>query len=95
MSDLPVSHTPSMPGKIPELISDFHQFLSPLRHPADVGHFPHHMLKGRRRIFFPPVPAVRRTQRHLRAGCAQAALVLLVATAARRLLLSAAAAPLL
>ena len=69
--------------------------LSPLRHPADVGHFPHHALKGRRRVFFPPVPAVRRTQRHLRAGCAQAALVLLVAAAARHLLLSAAAAPLL
>ena len=45
--------------------------------------------------FFPPVPAFRHAQRHLRAGCAQAALVLLVAAAARRLLLSAAAAPLL
>ena len=47
------------------------------------------------RLKDPPVPAVRRTQRHFRAGCAQAALVLLVAAAARRLLLPAAAAPLL
>jgi len=69
--------------------------LSPLRHPADVGHFPHHALKGCRRVFLAPVPAVRRAQYHLRAGCAQAARVLLVAAAFGHFLLPAAAAPLL